>query len=102
MNWKTKIENSLDLLRTSLRVIQALLLAQGKKLDDIKAHQVGVDKMADRVIAMSMVTRGSEQDAAIYRRAIGAEDSPESKYGDLWTDPEDEWPPPGCDTLSIP
>ena len=73
------------------------------RLDKLAASQVDSGKLVDRLIEMSMVTRGQSQDAVIHRSQARIE----SNFSDQnsWTaeeeTPEDTWPPPGCDAMDV-
>ncbi len=114
MNGK-KLDAILDhidnLTRCSAAVAGRLLTLQGivKKLDERileigNANRLSTDRMADRLIEMAMVHRGSAQSASVHRNAARLErpsEMPEAT-DDAWAETQDDWPPKGHDTLNMP
>lgn len=74
-----------------------------ERLDRMAAAQMDSGKLVDRLIEMSLVNRGQGDQAAIHRSQSRLDNnfsSPQSWEGDK-EDPEDVWPPPGCDAMDV-
>lgn len=111
MSWKDDLEmmvKKVGEISGRLRVLQGQTAINGKRIEALKImidSQVqnqsrAADRMADRMIEMAMVNRGSTVEAASHRRTL-QESEPEGT--DLWQDnPETQWPPPGCDAINMP
>jgi len=110
MAWKddlaTLVERTESLLRT-VHLLQQLTVAQSKRLDKLqkvvetlaRGGGQSAERMADRLIEMAMVNKGTAEMAAAHRRSLRDLDTPT----DLWEDHEDEvWPPKGFDALQMP
>ena len=109
MSWKDDMVEMVKHLEKTIRVLQAQITIQGKRIialrqfvgDAEKNRGQSADRMADRLIEMAMVNTGESRDAAIHRRSLGETVPPEQ--GDLWQEsPETEWPPKGCDAVNMP
>lgn len=71
-----------------------------KRIDTKLDHQV--QKLLDRVIEMAMVNQGKPTEAAVHRTKSDNAFSSQ----DAWSvvseqNPDDVWPPPGCDTMEL-
>ena len=111
MSWKEDLAEIKEQNQTMvhlLQVLQGQTAINGKRIEALKImidSQVqnqsrAADRMADRMIEMAMVNRGSTVEAASHRRTL-QESEPEGT--DLWQDnPETQWPPPGCDAINMP
>ncbi len=106
----TRIDEKLDAL---LHLMKEMVSLEGhideveerilSRLDKLAASQVDSGKLVDRLIEMSMVTRGQSQDAVIHRSQARIESNFSNE--NAWTSedetPEDVWPPPGCDAMDV-
>ncbi len=111
MSWKDdlkKLLEGIDGLHQTLKVNQALIVGNSKRLGVLEGRLKALetnqsrvaDRMGDRLIEMAMVQQGGTRDAAIHRRAL---DEGEPEQNDLWQEsPETEWPPKGCDAINLP
>lgn len=97
-----QLEDKLDLMTRHLGTLQAAVMEGNRKLEALRTvvelQSKSAEKMADRLIQMAMVNQGMGREAAGHRRAQ-QDETPESG-SDLWAN-EEEWPPPGCDTLTM-
>ena len=61
-----------------------------------------VQKLLDRVIEMAMVNQGKPTEAAVHRTHSDNSFSSEDSWGVVSEqNPDDTWPPPGCDTMEL-
>ncbi len=111
MGWKEDLAHIVeDNERTQklLIVLQGQMAMSNKKIEamrvlldeQIKNQSRAADRMADRIIEMAMVNQGGAREAAAHRRTL---DEKPVEGEDLWQDdPNTQWPPPGCDAVSMP
>jgi uncharacterized coiled-coil protein SlyX len=73
------------------------------RLDRMVTAQVDSSKLVDRLIEMSLVTRGEGEQAGVHRAQSRIEHSNFSNpqaWGEE-EEQEDVWPPPGCDAMDV-
>lgn len=108
MSWRDDIISKLDSLEKMIQVLSGQIAHNSKKTEDLrimveqseKTRSRAPDRMADRLIEMAMVNQGQSATAAGHRRSL---DESTEKEGDPWQDsPDTQWPPPGCDVVSMP
>jgi hypothetical protein len=112
MNWKEQIEKMSEQMETVtklLRVLQGQTAINSKRIEAMrviveqaeKTRSHAADRMADRMIEMAMVNQGKAVEAVSHRRSL--EEGSQREEGDPWQDsPDTQWPPPGCDVISVP
>lgn len=108
MSWKEEMSEKLDVLAKLLRVLQGQTAINSKRIEAMrvmmeqteKTRSRAADRMADRIIEMAMVNQGKADMATSHRRTL--DETPEEEP-DPWQDsPEAQWPPPGCDAVTMP
>lgn len=111
MGWKEDIKTTVDtvgFLEKQMRILQGQTAINSKRIEAMrvileqseKTRSRAADRMADRMIEMAMVNQGKAVEAASHRRSLEEE---VGEKGDLWQDsPDTQWPPPGCDEVTMP
>ena len=112
MSWKDDLKDLKELVTlqgAQIRLTTGHLALCLKRLTDLRAtidqmqksQSRAVDRMADRMIELAMVNQGDSRAAAGHRRSLNEDDHP-ADTNDLWKNAGDDWPPPGCDAVSMP
>ena len=93
------MENALKVVAARLLTLSEQIARLQSQVDQIaKIDSKSAEKMADRLIQMSMVQRGSSHDASVHRNVSRMEEP----QADNWQDDGNAWPPPGCAAIDMP
>jgi hypothetical protein len=105
----TSIAEKVDLILRALQTttgrlyqIEGRLSKVESLVRDLGQHESrAADRMADRLIQMSMSLGGDPRAAASHRQQARLDETVPSN-GDLWGEQENDWPPKGHETMELP
>lgn len=113
MSWKEDIAKMVeqnDMIERLLRLLQGQVAINSKRIEavrvlldgQIKNQSRSADRMADRMIEMAMVNQGKPTEAAVHRtRSDNAFSSQDAWAVGSEQNPDDVWPPAGCDSMEL-